>query len=138
MNAQNAVHEKMHSSLHMEHVIFDNLSFIRKGFATDNDVEIKARVKIEKDDEGLYRVILKVIADKQDEYIAEVQITGYCSIDEAYPEKDIMLNQNAVAILFPYVRAQLSLLTAQPGTDPIVLPVMNITAMLAKGNNSGE
>ena len=42
----------------------------------------------------------------------------------------MLLEKNAVAILFPYVRAELSLITAQPGMEPIVLPVVNIAAMV--------
>lgn len=134
MNSQNE--SSIKSVLKMEHIIFDRVSFSRKGFHNKHTdtVNLKARKKVDRDDDGQYRVTLNVTAEKMNEYVAEVQITGYCCIDENHPQKDLLLNENAVAILFPYVRSELSLITAQPETDPIVLPAMNISAMF---NNTG-
>ena len=38
--------------------------------------------------------------------------------------------KNTVAILFPYVRSAFTLLTAQPGMEPVVLPALNINALI--------
>ena len=38
--------------------------------------------------------------------------------------------KNTIAILFPYVRSYISIITTQPGMTPIVLPAMNIVAMI--------
>lgn len=35
-----------------------------------------------------------------------------------------------MAIMFPYIRSQISLLTTQPGLHPGQLPPMNINALL--------
>ena len=43
-----------------------------------------------------------------------------------------LINKNAVAILMPYLRSELTLLTAQPDTDSVVLPPFNINKMLEK------
>ena len=40
-----------------------------------------------------------------------------------------LINKNAVAILMPYLRSELTLLTAQPDTDSVVLPPFNINKM---------
>ena len=45
--------------------------------------------------------------------------------------EDNLISNNAVAILMPYLRSELSLLTAQPETDCIVMPVFNVNAMLS-------
>lgn len=129
--------DDVRSVLKMEHVVFDRIQFNRIGFRkADEDISFKARTKVDDNGNGIYRVTLNVKVEKSEEYNAEVQITGYFSIDENNPEKDVLLNKNAVAILFPYVRSEFSLLTAQPETDPIVLPVMNISAMLDKANGT--
>lgn len=47
-----------------------------------------------------------------------------------------MLKVNAPAIMFPYVRAQLTLLTAQPETEPIVLPVVNFQKIYEKSKEN--
>ena len=40
-----------------------------------------------------------------------------------------LFKENGVAILFPYLRSELTLLTTQPGFQPIVLPAVNIAKM---------
>lgn len=132
MRNQTMMQGGFESVLKMEQVVFDLISFKRHGFSkqSNEDVEMKLGTRIECDAPGMYRVTLKVLLEKPEEYSVEVQITGYCEIDDMNPHKDMLLEKNAVAILFPYVRAELSLITAQPGMEPIVLPVVNIAAMV--------
>ena len=98
--------------------------------ADKTDVQFKMGVSIEKDDINEYRVSLQVLAEKEEEYSVEIRITGYCSIADDCEMRDTILKKNAVAILFPYVRAQLTLITSQPEIEPIVLPVFNISTII--------
>lgn len=41
-----------------------------------------------------------------------------------------LISKNTVAILMPYMRSELSLLTAQPGMECIVMPPINVNAMM--------
>jgi len=45
--------------------------------------------------------------------------------------------QNSIAILFPYVRAYISLITTQANVDPIILPTLNLSSLssLLKNNS---
>lgn len=43
--------------------------------------------------------------------------------------RESIMNKNTVSILFPYLRSELTLITSQPGIEPIVMPPMNINAM---------
>lgn len=119
------------SVLQLKHVVFDEITFKRLGF--QNKKEKNARLDfgkhVEKIDEGEYRVSLSIKAVREKEYEATVTISGYCGISEDVPFKDRILNENAIAILFPYVRAELTLLTAQPETETLMIPVVNINAM---------
>lgn len=124
------------SVLQIPRVVFDEITFKRLGFKTKNKAALKLRSTIEKIDDGEYRVTLRAIADCENEYELTVQVSGYCEINESDPNKEILLSQNAVAILFPFIRSELTLITAQPGTDPIVLPVMNISAMLKQSKTN--
>lgn len=45
---------------------------------------------------------------------------------------------NAIAILFPYIRAIVSTYTANANIVPVILPPMNINAYLKKKNRKGE
>ena len=120
------------SILRMEHIVFDEISFVRKGFRNENSKRISLNVSssIEPIEENSSRVTVKLSADKENEYTASISISGFCSIEENSELGKELIEKNAVAILFPYLRSELSLLTAQPETDPIVLPVMNINGML--------
>lgn len=45
-------------------------------------------------------------------------------------ERGIVVTKNTVAILFPYLRSQVTLMTAQPNIEPVVIPAININALL--------
>ena len=123
--------EKYESILHMNHVVFDELSFERHGFKNEKKTtDFEMKVGVDKLRDGNYRVVVDTLATRPDEYEAHVRISGYFSIDESFKNKDILLKQNAVAILFPFIRSELTLLTTQPETQPNILPIMNIAAMM--------
>ena len=42
---------------------------------------------------------------------------------------------NAVAIMYPYIRAMIGSLTAQSGREPVLLPTVNVAAMFAEIEN---
>lgn len=141
MMSQNNSMTPIQSVLKIDPVVFDELSFQRKGFENKSaDVQTNLGVtrQVTKISDGQYRVTVQAIATRQDEYVAKVQISGFCSIDENLENKDAILNNNAVAILFAYVRSQLTLLTSQPGTSPIVLPVMNIAKMIEESEKQNQ
>lgn len=39
--------------------------------------------------------------------------------------EEAIINANTVAIMFPFIRSQVTLLTSQPGMTPIVLSAIN-------------
>ena len=59
-------------------------------------------------------------------------MSGYFSFDVEIENKQAqyLINKNAVAILMPYLRSEVSLLTAKPETECVVLPPFNINKML--------
>ncbi len=129
------------SALQIDPVVFDELSFHREGFENQNSniqTELAIAKNVSKISDGKYRVTLSVEATRKDEYVAKVQISGFCSIEETLKNKNVLLNSNAVAILFAYVRSELTLLTAQPGTAPIVLPVVNVVKMIENAEKTDQ
>jgi preprotein translocase subunit SecB len=64
----------------------------------------------------------------------EISLTGFFSFqsdeDISDETKCHLVNVNAVSILMPYLRSQISLVTAQPEMDCVVLPPFNINNML--------
>ena len=120
------------SILTMERVTVDKLSFERfddKVKNIDENGQITFDRSINKVEESTFRVHLGVLIAAEKKYEIIVQISGLFRInnDSALGKK--ILENNTVAILFPYLRSQLTLLTSQPDFEPIVLPVMNINAL---------
>ena len=68
-----------------------------------------------------------------------VTLTGIFSCEcEDESLKNELLRYNTVAILFPYVRSQISLVSTQPGIAPISFPPVNIVAMFKEVDQRGE
>lgn len=49
-------------------------------------------------------------------------------------ENNDLLEKNTIAIMFPYIRSYISSITTQPGMTPIVLPAINIVALINDQN----
>ena len=134
------------SSLTLNHIVFDYIHFDRKNFLVkDNNKNINTSVRVgmEETDSTSYRVVLGVMVENPDEYTVEVQATAYISIDETLNVPEKTIKKNVAAILFPYVRAQLTLVTSQPETEPIVLPAVNVSTIIDsidedKNSNNAE
>lgn len=122
------------SVLSISHFVFDELSFRRKGFqqADQKDIPFEVGHSVKKTEENNYIVSLMLKVNKENEYDAVVRISGYCEVDDNDPNKEILLHENAPAILYPYARAQMTMLTSQPETTPLVLPVVNVHELFHK------
>lgn len=119
----------------MEKIVFDKIEFNRLGFSSDKELEIEIQSSIAKrGNEDVYRITLILKGNKPDEYIFEIILSGFFTIEqrEELTEelKDALITKNAIAILMPYLRSEASLLTAQPGMECVVLPAFNINKML--------
>ena len=136
--------ETVESVLNVNPVVFDSISFERHGFRNlDKSVntEFELSYAIKQFEDNHYCVTLHAVAKRKEEYTAKVQISGYCQLRGNLPDgvdADTLLRKNAIAILFPYVRSEMTLLTSQPEVEPIVWPVMNILAMLEQGENQNN
>lgn len=123
-------------------VVFDEVSFKREGFRnTNKDVQTKFELSYASNElEGQnYCITVRAQASRENEYIATVQVSGYITFsDDMLNEKmkETLLKKNAISILFPYVRSEMTLLTAQPEVEPIVWPVMNVLAMFEESEKN--
>ena len=68
-------------------------------------------------------------------FTAEVIITGRFSIDAMNSNKETLLNENSIAILFPYLRSTMSMLVLNSNHKPIILPTFNIVEVLKQAND---
>lgn len=120
----------MNCVLKLNALVFDNIVFKRLGMHSDNELEVSFSVSIGTNmtDQDMKKVSVKVIGEKRKEYSFEIQASGFFSYEGN--AKDSIIQQNAVAIVMPYIRSEVSLLTAQPGVEPVVLPPFNIAEMM--------
>ena len=126
--------ENIASVLKLETLVFDSIEFKRKGFKNDNDIKFQIEVQVGKGQDNISKVTLILKGVKEDEYDMLISLSGFFSFDKVEEiddkQMETLLNKNAVAILMPYLRSEVSLLTAQPNTDCIVLPPFNINKLM--------
>lgn len=120
----------MECVLKLNTLVFDEVTFKRLGMQNKNELEVSFSVSIGENisDATIKKVSVRITGEKKDEYTFEIQATGYFvyngNVDDA------IIQQNAVAIVMPYIRSEVSILTAQPGIEPVVLPPFNIIEMM--------
>lgn len=132
-NAQKTIQ----SSLRLERLVFDKIEFKRLGFSSENELEFELESNIAQHKENdIYRVTLLLKGKKPEEYIFEISLMGFFVIEDnetiSEEMRDKLISRNTVAILMPYLRSEVSLLTAQPGIECVVLPTFNINHMMDK------
>ena len=105
-------------------------SVFRKKDVSLEDLELEVNVErnLSKIENDSYEVVLVVtVCDKEE--IIYVSVKSRAIFKTRQENMDI-LEKNTIAIMFPYVRSYISIITTQPGMMPIVLPAMNIAAMI--------
>lgn len=113
----------------IEKLLFDRKDYMIKKVDIDN-TQINFRRSIDDLGSNKFKITLCINIVSEKEFDIE---TCICGIFEFEGDKDFgskLLSHNTVAIMFPYLRSQLTLLTSQPGFEPIVLPVININRLL--------
>ena len=127
------------SVLKLNLLVFDKIEFLRVGNKNNENLELNLEANVSKNtEEELYRVSLTLKGTKPREYTMEICLTGYFSFSS---DKDLstelkwsLIHKNTLSILMPYLRSQVSLLTAQPNIDCVVLPPFNINGMMDNDN----
>lgn len=126
---------RIESVLKLNKIVFEKIEFNRLGFKNDNELELEIQSNVsQRRDSDIYRVTLVLKGKKPEEYTLEISLSGFFSLDAndevSEDLKNTLVTKNSIAILMPYLRSQVSLLTAQPETECVVLPAFNINNML--------
>lgn len=122
------------SILTLKNTIIDKLSFERFSDEVneiDEEGEISFNHSIRQLEESTFKVSLNVSIISELKYDIRAQISGIFTISEHSSLGKKVLEKNTIAILFPYLRSQLTLLSSQPGFKPIILPIMNINGLMS-------
>ena len=100
----------------------------KDGSLDDLELGVQVDHSMNKIGDDKFELILTTKVADQDEKVC-VWVKGR-AIFNTQQENMSILERNAIAILFPYIRSYISTITTQPGMAPILLPAMNIVAML--------
>ena len=115
-------------------LILDEIVILESNFKRSldslEDVELGVKINREiiqnSDDE--YSIVLDTTVADDDEKVS-VFVKCIAKFRTTQENRDL-IERNAIAIMFPYIRSYISIITTQPGMTPIVLPAMNIVAVL--------
>ena len=136
MNEKKAIESK----LQLLKLCFDKLEFVRLGEKNESKLEQKLSAQISGIGDDKYKVTLELKANKEKEYEIVIVIRGVFRFmsDSGFDDnaKKEIIKKNTVAIMMPYVRSQLTLMTAQPNVDTVVMPPLNIVAMFDQNSNN--
>lgn len=106
--------------------IFDNFNCkIISGHKMLSENSIRVKLGISSGDQNL----------EENEYYLKIVITGDFSIKKDTNEHDSetldrILKQNTIAILYPYVRSIASDITSKGSIIPLIIPPINVAAMI--------
>lgn len=102
---------------------------------TPIDLKIKPTVDIEDKNMNitLQIVIFEGAEQNNKPFEMKVKITGYFMAEGCNPET---LKANAIAILYPYVRAIVSTYTANANITPLILPTINVNKLIEDQNEN--
>jgi len=75
---------------------------------------------------------LKLIKEDKEVLRLKSKFVGFFSVVKGEENMDIekYIKNNAAALMFPYVREHISVITAKSGINPIFLPPINLVALL--------
>jgi preprotein translocase subunit SecB len=84
--------------------------------------------------EGVFKIILEFTAkygSYEKKVLCEIIADGYFNFEENTPLEKIpdFFYSNGIAILFPYLRAFITTLTAVANVKPLVLPTLNLNSL---------
>ena len=114
---------KMKSDLKMNDLYFSVCSIERDRKVKNGDYKADLQRHISETGEHQYDVELRLTIRKDDLSVLVVAKAHFAYDDR----EESIVKSNTVAIMFPYIRSQVTLLTTQPGMVPIVLPPINTT-----------
>ena len=125
---------KNKSIMQLTNLYFKNISFSREKLNIDDNLKIFFDHEIRKNDNDTDVVLSVLINDENNALKLSVELVGTFAFSNSENVNknlyDNLINKNAIAILFPYLRSQVTLITSQPNMTPIILPPININTLL--------
>ena len=117
-------------------------------FVGDGEVQITPKFKKEviELDENMISVTLGVLIENTETNSTPfnlcVELTGHFNAkftgEESQSFREQLINQNTVAILFPFLRSTVASLTLAANISPVILPIINLAGAFEKPDSDSE
>lgn len=121
----------MESILKLEDIYIESFNFIRGEIVENKNPILSFGKSMSQNSNHSSNVMLQCKIKWDEATELSVSIKGVFSVSgENKDANRILLTRNSYAILFPYLRSQITLLTSQLNFEPIVLPIININSLL--------
>lgn len=132
------------ASLSLVDFFFDKCSYERKADPIPDNGRINYNFNFDRNitklDDSNWRVSLQSnVATNNNEVEMHIRVVGLFTVNTDDKKlKNSLISKNTVAILFPYLRSQITLITAQSGLPPVMLPLLNVAGMFQDAPLPGE
>lgn len=133
--------EKISKFRFQNFIISSSLIKIEDNFSSDVQLEIDLNQDGSVFTNNIYVCSLDVrVFNETNSLNINVKLKGIFEFDNEIDEesKNNFFNVNAPAILFPYLRAYITSLTALSGITPVILPTINLAARAKKIDSKAE
>lgn len=99
--------------------------------------EFKREIKKVDDNTATVNLAFRISDEEKDmPFYIKIDIEGLFHLENwEQPEYLPLMTSNTIAILFPYLRTLVSMMTANANISPYILPVMNITALFDQNSD---
>lgn len=130
--------------LQMNELYFSKYDFVQTREGNDTEYETSFQIEYAVNNQNASKFRIKIntrVKNKTESVLLNLETIGVFTVDKEGVNDDIgdhLIKVNTVAIMFPFIRSQISLLTTQPGLEPILLPPININALMDSGKNAEE
>lgn len=130
--------------LQMNELYFSKYDFVQTREDNDTEYETSFQIEYAVNNQNASKFRIKIntrVKNKTESVLLNLETIGVFTVDKEGVNDDIgdhLIKVNTVAIMFPFIRSQISLLTTQPGLEPILLPPININALMDSGKNAEE
>ena len=116
--------------LHFLGYTVDELTFnLKPADTVDTEKSIELLPKLSRKIDENYSISIGVTLDQEDlPFTAQVSMTGRFLL-QGIKNPEQTMKVNAAAILYPYVRAAISMLTTLANVSPVVLPPVNFVKL---------
>ena len=129
--------DKNDCMLQLHELFFSKYNFAQTREDEDKNYKTSFRIDyaVSKQDSSKFRIKINTsIKNETESVILNLETIGIFSVDKEIDENNVsehVIKVNTVAIMLPFIRSQISLLTTQPGMEPILLPPINVNALKA-------